>query len=524
MLPVSKLYAPLFADPAVEGTLTRVIIERGLIPKNWEPFLSLKLHHQFGFASVIALLSSFSSLSIAKTILLFTQLIHSLFPLSVYFFVKRITKSNFQALVTSLVALVAAFPSYIFIAGMNSGVLAYFLIPFLAGFSVTFLEKPRKANGWFLLFFALTTYVIHPTSIFFLVLILLPFLIIHLGKNRLRNICFLILLLGIPFFPVLTHLLSPSLSERIELVKEQWKIQADYINPYKPIGWKEVVWGVFEPFFVFFNNQEGIWYLNVNDLSQNYLISHFVNVWIMALFIFSIFEVVRKKSLEGYVAIALYFLFLSFGTYQAYFKLKFPGYQAVYPSRVKFFLVLPLSYLLSFGLISAPRLKMPNLFLLILLLPLLLYPIYTHLLRIGSYSPIGEEEIKAFEWIERNVPINCTVLNFVRRIETGAFIGDAGEWIPAYTGRKVVFPATSITDDIWKLKERVKIMNLTEERKIQEMLPLLKKLNVCYVFISKRKSYFPLTYELVSPEIFESDKHFSLVYRNSEVLIFRVNY
>ncbi len=108
--PVAGMHAPLFADPAVEGTLARLIAMTGGLPGTWEPFAPLALHHQPGFASVAAALHLVSGVAIPRVVLVLSALVHALFPLAVFLLADTVLERR-TAVVAGGVALLAAFPT-----------------------------------------------------------------------------------------------------------------------------------------------------------------------------------------------------------------------------------------------------------------------------------------------------------------------------------------------------------------------------------------------------------------------------
>ena len=135
-------------------------------------------------------------------------------------------------------------------------------------------------------------------------------------------------------------------------------------------------------------------------------------------------------------------------------------------------MILPISFILSYALFHWKKTDKITytLLIVILLLPLNLFFIANHLSTLSQSPSLGNTELDAINWINENTNEDDTILNFIRRVETGAFVGDAGQWIPVITGRKVVFPATSLTDNIniSEIQDRQEIMEMTEEKKTEK--------------------------------------------------------
>jgi len=540
LYPIMNMNAPLFADPAVEGTIARLIIDNQGIPDTWQPFLPLKLTHQPGFASVVAWFNIISGIPIPRIILFLTNILLGLFPLAIYLLAYRMFKNGFQSIVVSLISLIASFPTYIFIAGMNSGVVAYFLVTLAVAAAIICLHKPECKSLILLFIVSAGALLVHPIFIFFYILMFGSYCLLNILRKfslkAVKNVS--IILFASIFIPILVSMpyFFDILSETSEttLVNEQWNIQADYINPSKIITPLFFI----EPIFILFNNISGVWYLYLDQLPIfEILFLYPIAVIMLGFFAYSIYMILKNREELGYLAIFWFLLFVFFSSFQSYFGIRFPGWEFIYPSRVKFLIALPLSLLISFAFLNC-RLPIPKkisfesiplgILILILIVPFGLGMVMGHLSSLSANQPLSDYDISAISWLEKNIGKNEVVLNTITDLEAGAFIGGAGQWIPALAGRSVVFPATSLTEDLSdiNIRKRTRIAELMENGTIggDEFMGLLKEYNVSYVYISKNNMHSRNTFSPVRQEMFFASSNYELKYRNSDVSIFRVKY
>ncbi len=535
--PVKDIYAPPFADPAVESTIAKLIVDNGKIPETWQPFLDMDLNRQAGFPSVIAWLNILLGVSIPTLVLYVTNIVQALIPLGIYSLVLRLTKNNTQSLTAALIALLAAFPAFTFVAGFNPGVLVYLLIITALSLSLSVMDK--KPPGGFLMLCTVFagSMLVHPGFAPIFLVLFVPFL----GYCRLAKkypiksdlVVLSALFVGITFsLPYFLHSIGDDYTS--QLAADQWKLQAHYMNPESRLS--PLI--VFEPFFFLFNNLDQRWgyYLEkmpILDVLTNYKFG----LVFVAIFISSMYTIIKNKSKMGYLAVSWFLIFILLSYVQGYLAVKFPFWQYIYPTKIKFLLVLPVAFMLSFAFSnlaglrirnSSDTLKIPLLFLLLLVtVPFGLDNIYANMKAIAQTTPMTGSELSVIEWIGSNTPENATILNFVTDMEPGSFIGDAGQWIPVIAGRKVVFPATTVTDFNSELENRKIIMDhvVKDDVDSEYFISLLKKYGVDYVFVSVRSMPSRNLFKKVNPEIFiPSDKYMQEYQSNREAFVFRVLY
>ncbi len=530
LYPIKGMNAPLFADSAVSGTIAKLIVDNQKIPDTWEQFLPIRLNHQPGFASIVAWFHIFSKLQIPTIILFLTNLFHGLFPLTVYLLCYQLTKNKLQSIVASSISLASSFPTYIFVAGMNTGVLAYFLVPLALAITINCLKNLDYKSCFLLSLISVGAFLIHPIFIFFYVLFFTSYSFFLLSKGSkavvLKSIFTLffvsVIIPVLVTYPYFSRAVSADISD---LAIEQWHIQSSYINPMDKISALFFV----EPLFVLFNNLNGFWYLYLNQISLSTLVIVYpVALVLLAFFFYSLYTIFKERSKTGYLIVVWYLLFVFFSSLQSYYEIKFPGWMYVYPSRVKFLIGLPVSLLLSYGFTQKKMLERHSMIFTVLLIVVAIDLVFIvkHLSSI-AVSPLSDRDLEAIDWIGENTS-GGTILNTITDIEAGAFIGGPGQWIPALIGRPVVFPATSLTDDLLHpdIQGRVKIMENMEEGGIDDIgfFKLLKSYNVSHVFVSKNSMQSREKFKQVSPQLFLTSPNYKLEYMNADAFVFKVVY
>ncbi|MFB6089199.1 MAG: hypothetical protein ABEK36_05465, partial [Candidatus Aenigmatarchaeota archaeon] len=405
ILPILNMNAPLFADPAVEGTITKLIVNNQGIPQTWEPFLNLKLKHQPGFASIIAWFHIVSGIEIPRIILFLTSILHAMFPLTIYLLTGNFFDNEFRRLISTLIALLAAFPTYIFVAGMNSGVTMYFIVPILLFSIFRNLKEMRYGELVYISILSLGTFLIHPLFLFFITICTLPFIIIKWAdfSRPLKSVSILfiiVIILPVLFFsPTIVDKFDPS-STTSDLASKQWEIQNSYINPRGKIS--PILF--LGPIFMNFNNESGYWYIYFDNLSIVSVLQNLFGFIFVGVLFYSIYIIIRERNRYGYIAVSWYLLFVLFGPLQTILTLKFPGWQYIYPTRVKFLTVIPLSIILTFGFLQGRKINvnknfkeilnvLPVLFILLIYIPIGSEFIYTHLNTLSSGKGLSEGDL-----------------------------------------------------------------------------------------------------------------------------------
>jgi hypothetical protein len=107
MAMVRDLAAPPWVDSVHHGMITRLILSEGQLPQNYTPFLDIETaNYHTGFHGALAIFSWLSGLDLARSMLVFGQVLNALSIFAAYLFTTTFTESRtagvFAALVTGL--------------------------------------------------------------------------------------------------------------------------------------------------------------------------------------------------------------------------------------------------------------------------------------------------------------------------------------------------------------------------------------------------------------------------------------
>jgi len=538
--PIKDLISPLAYDPIVMSTIARLIVDNNGIPGSWEPYISGKLSYPPGFPSVIAWYHIISNTEMWTITLFFTNFIQGLLPLSVYAFALVILKNKYQSIVAATISLIAAYPIFTFPSGDNATLLAYFLA--IMTIPLIYVNKNLKKNYHYLILlfiFSVSGFLTYSLYPLYLLLTVIPFFIKELYEIFSIKIVktYAILLVILILFPFLFTLnyYSQFYTKNIDqtIISDDWNRQARGAIPKQNDIVNIAYDFLFEPFLYIFDGEFYSGFLQLSSVSIYDIVFVFI-------FLASIFTILKNKIKLGLSFILIYILFVFFSNGLSYIQLKLlpildkiPALYYARPSKTGQLIFLPISLIFSYFFLEIKKiilfnklnLAIPILFLLVIVG---LSNIITGLLAVSSYPLVSINEKNAMTWINSNTPKNSTILNFIRVFDPGGLKGDAGQWIPAITGRKIMFPAISTPENISmkEIQDRVRIMNLIEGNGTDtiEFKLLLEKFNITYIFLADK--YITANYEFkeVSPKEFFNKSNYKLVFQSNQTYVFQVVY
>jgi len=241
---------------------------------------------------------------------------------------------------------------------------------------------------------------------------------------------------------------------------------------------------------------------------------------------------ILKTTLFSYSTVFSWiFILIIFGVNnpQGVFFFEFPLYDLFIPSRIFTFLLLPLCILagLLFQSVSdsvkhiratkdsktyIKRLKYVAIAtFLALSISVACIDVRTNQLTesIGkSRVPISISDLDCFEWIKKNTRMEDRFL-----VETS----DAGQYIPSFCDRPVVFPFTLMQYDS-RYENLKELIYLNPDN--NETLNLLREFKVDYVFIGSKATRIPFT--TFNADLLLASSHYYLAFKSGESFIFRV--
>ncbi len=411
---------------------------------------------------------------------------------------------------------------------MNSANLAFLLGVVLAAVSLPYCRTPDSRLLPLLAVLATGTMLVHPLGLVVAGVLLLPAAVRtaaaawRAGIQHLRTL----LALGgtvflLPFLLSLPHYL-PVLRQGGVLALEQFAIQSAYILP----GGQVSLFHLVEPFYVNVLNWWGGWYVPPGS-AVAVIVSNPLGTLLLAAAAVAMYRGYRRCDIAVADALAWYVVLFLASTVQAAVRLPFPGHAFIYPSRMKFLFAIPIAVLSAYGLrdvtVEVRGRAVPALLALFLLLsPVALLAVGGYLSQLAAVPVVADADRDAIRWLERNADEEAVVLNTLADVEAGAFVGGPGQWIPAYTGNPVVFPATSITGDVASMQDRRRVMAALRNGSSERFRQLLDEYNVSYIYLSENSMDVRGQVPAVEPEAVQELCGCPVAYGNAEVTILKM--
>ncbi|HWQ84415.1 MAG TPA: DUF6541 family protein [Anaerolineales bacterium] len=147
MAMVRDLAAPPWVDSVHHGVITRLIMEDGQYPTDYEPYLEIgTAHYHPGFHALLALFTSLSGLEMERSMLIFGQALNALAILGVYLFTVTLTGQRLAGLIAALIAgFLTPMPAYFTTWGRYTQLASLTILP--TAFTLLtrlVLDKPRQ--------------------------------------------------------------------------------------------------------------------------------------------------------------------------------------------------------------------------------------------------------------------------------------------------------------------------------------------------------------------------------------------
>jgi len=535
---IKDLAAPLTYDSIVVGTIARLITDNQGIPNSWEPYISTKMSYPPGYPSIIAWYSIFSNLPIPTIILFFSNFIQALIPLSVYAFSLVIFKNEIQSVSAAIISLIAAFPIFASLIGGEASILSYFLT--IIALSIILSKIKLQKNVSYLIFlfiFSAGSFLVYPLYAFFLLLIIFPFFLKDVfSKEAIKNLKSYFMLFVVAI--LLPVLITSSYYFQFYVQKNnQGIISADWVKHAESLvkNSDNVINAIYnfvlEPVLYTLDGRMLTSFFSIDNLSA-------YDVLFIFIFFFSIFIIFKNKIKIGFTILLIYALFLLFSTVISFIQLKvfpivdkLPLLYYVRPQRVGRFIFLPISLIFSYFFFETKRymlfgkLNISSLILLVLII-VGVWNIINVIRTESTSSIISNNQMDAITWINQNTPKNATILNFVTEFDAGGISGDAAQWIPTITGRRILLPAISTPEDIplEDIQKRLDVIRLVNDNKVDtsEFNSLIKKFNIDYIFITDKYLDSSNQSMIIKPEIFINNSHYKTVFHSEQTYVFQI--
>jgi len=500
LLPTIGMYVHPGDDAKMHSILVKRVIEEHSYPSSWRIYAPIGLEtysitYLMGFHGICSIVYFllFKSISVEQIVFLVSQNYNWLLSLSLYFLAKKLFTYN-VAMIAAVVLSILPFPLGMVTHGGNAELPALFLMFILL--SLILEEDTDNLSKTIAISFMFSGMLLtHITVSLIFILFLLPHFIcclIKIKKSCLKRY-------AISLFTALVLLI---------IHKHNLFIQG-YIPINRPFSeYFSILWWEYD----LKNINNGIRLLFQSTpfsvFSEPILLFYLSIILGLSLGLGSIFFVIfwsKSKSeklnimLIDYWFLLLLLLLLN-NPIGPYF-VRFPGWYVFIPGKILEYCVYVASILIGFACIKIYekmcKSKMCKIIALILSILSLIIILNADLYLIdwarNSGEPITTADLKAFEWINQNIPQNSTFL--VTDV-------DAGQWIPIFTGRRVIPMFLNFQGEIlvnetsWKEVYLISgfhygdIFSLMQtDPDSQPALRLIKKYGINYVYLGAKKIY-----------------------------------
>jgi len=539
LYPTLGLYVYPADDAKGHSLLAHLIIENNGYPPSWgqyapPQYASSPVIYMLGFHSICAFFYFLTGFPIEGCVLLITNIYSGLLALAIFYLASEIFENNIAGLLSAIfIGLVSQHPMSFFYWGGNAELAGDFLfITFLAFFVRTLtIETYSYANvitGTLLLGGSL---YMHYFSFFIACCFVFPYLVYRVfkAKKRLKMLTYTgVLLIGsividLPF--LINPLLATGIPER-----------AQYLEAYAYWWWS--------------NTQ----YLGPRYLSTNESLHFLWNVvsgWVGLVFIViaSIGIILPSRGIskmKGQILCLICWLGVLLAVHEngpsGFYFIKIPFWYILLPDRFFLAMVFPLSCIIGYGIYKVYNLWKSSLGYLaqkrlmargsgllrryskwlfiavvVSLVTLQAYSSFQFMLGARQFSVVTQEDYAAFMWIKAHLP---------RDAKFGVTGSDAGQWIPAITGRSVFpifvvghaeyFSTQKFDDDFNTMFNWI-----TTDPDNSEALLFLNRQQVNYIYIGQRGFFGRPRFD---PKILLNSKHYELLYHinGQNVCIFKV--
>lgn len=474
------------ADMATHTYTTRVIMDKNGYPKTYEPIVPIKTFgfSPTGFPSVAAAIGLLAPLTADRAALLLSVLTYPILGLSLYIFLTSYFSSVTSIITVLLVLFTATDIKGYFMWGGNPSVLAIAFLTTVCTIITRYIDfkKLYVAPLALLSIFLVASFETQPVPVVTFIYVAVPILIYIISKtrNRITIMRSILIILGISFIlliPYITSIKIPS-STTTALIKEYSMITTPY-------------------------SIQGSWETSLLNIPL--FVANRIGTLFFILFIIGIFIGTTKndKHTPWYLiaTIVLFLLLLN----SKYWVL--PLSMALYPDRVLGAATILFTYATGLTIETIrktalqPRWGIHNKVILLLCafiwLPytinyLFVVPYGMIISEAIKYTSVTTNDLRAFNWIKQNTSTYDVFQNNE---------GDAGIWVPIFTGRKVTKNDSSPQD-------------------YDELFSTQSKLVASYVYVGD-KIVYPERVNYKFSKL-ENKARFSLVYQSGSAKIYKI--
>jgi hypothetical protein len=516
-------------DAKMHSLLVKRIAEEHSYPSSWGVYapLGLETHpitYLMGFHGICSAVYFllFEHVPVEQVVFLVSQIYNWLISLSLYLLVKELFSKD-VGIVTAVTLSILPFPLGMVTYGGNAELPALFLMFILLSLILT--EKMSSKGGTVVTSLILTgMFLTHVTVSLISLLLLFPKFISCCIKRRKVVLRPLLTALSVALILLAFHKHNLLLAEGYAPINRQ------FTEYFSTLWWeydlRNIISGVqslFQKTFLF----------------EPILLFYFVIILgtglILTLQIFSSVKACVREKLGINFIFYWYFvlLLLIMNNSVGLYFVKFPGWYIFIPGKLMGYLIYPATISICYismkvyaNLSKAGLKNIIRIIALILLFVMVSNDLYLLSWARNSGEPITVADLKAFEWIEQNIPQSSTFL---------VTDSDAGQWIPVFTGRRVIpmfvnFQGETIVNETsWEEIYLVSgfhnglLFNIIRTDPNSPLtLQLLKKYNVEYAYVGSKKIY-GRTIDLSILETVK-DNYIKKIYEEEGVKIYRIEY
>ena len=528
LLPTIGMYVHPGDDAKMHSILVKRVIEEHSYPSSWGIYAPIGLEaypitYLMGFHGICSTVYFllFKSIPVEQIVLLVSQNYNWLLSLSLYSLTKKLFTDD-VAVVAAVVLSILPFPLGMVTYGGNAELPALFLMFILL--SLTLEEDIGNLSKTIVISLMFSGMLLtHITVSLIFMLFLLPHFIccfIKIKKSCLKRYV-------ISLFTALSLIV---IHKHNLFIQGCIPINRPFLEYFSISWWEYDLKNIG-------NGMRLLFQTPFSGFSESILLFYLSIILGLSLGLGSIFfAIFRSKSkaeklniiLIDYWFLLLLLLVLN-NPIGPYF-VRFPGWYVFIPGKILGYCAYVASILIGFACIKIyEKIKMRKVRKIIALTSSILFLIVTlnsdlYLINWARNSgePITTADLKAFEWINQNVPQNSTFL------VTDA---DAGQWIPVFTGRRVVpmflnFQGEVLVNETsWKEVylisgfHRGDIFSLMQtDPDSQPALRLIKKYGINYVYLGAKKVYG----RNLDLDALEVAKNYVKIYEEEGVRIYQV--
>ncbi len=226
LIMVRDLATPAWVDPLHHATITRLIMERGVYPSDYQPYLDIdRAGYHAGYHAALAVFLWLSGLPLDEGMLIYGQFLNALIVFSVYLFTTTLTNNKKAGLIAALISgVMTPMPAYYTSWGRYTQLAGLIILPTALALIMKLwdIEGVKRKIPWIVsaVIASAGLFLVHYRVIAFLAL-LLPSICLGLSLQALvkkdylkKNFRLLISIISIVILAVL--LVSPQIPDIIE--------------------------------------------------------------------------------------------------------------------------------------------------------------------------------------------------------------------------------------------------------------------------------------------------------------------